>query len=130
MTSEIIMINRRITLIVFLVVLLAIVAGKARSAPNAAPKAYGIAEITVTDPETYKLYIAAVSPVVAQFGGKYIVRAGTVVPIEGDAPTGRVIVIEFPSLDIAKSFEASPQYLAIAPLRQKASRTRLFLVEG
>ena len=124
------MLKRRITLIVFLAVLLASVAGKARSATNAEPKAYAIAEITVTDPEAYKLYLAAVTPVVTQFSGKYIVRAGTVVPIEGDAPTGRVVVIEFPNLNVAKSFESSAQYLAIAPLRQRASRTRLFLVEG
>ena len=62
--------------------------------------------------------------------GEILVRAGTVVPLEGEAPTGRFVIIEFPSLAIAKSFEASPQYLEIAPLRQKASRSRLFLVEG
>lgn len=94
------------------------------------PKAYAIAEISVTDPVSYKQYLSAVTPIVERFGGKYIVRAGTVVPIEGDAPTGRFVVIEFPSLDVAKRFEASPEYRAIAPLRRKAARTRLFLVEG
>lgn len=39
-------------------------------------------------------------------------------------------VIEFPSMAVAKSFEASPKYLKIAPLRQRASRGRVFLVEG
>lgn len=95
-----------------------------------APKAYAIAEIAVTNPAIYKKYLAAVSPIVAEFGGKYLVRAGKIVPLEGQAPTGRFIVIEFPSLAIARKFESSPQYRAIAPLRQKASRSRLFLAEG
>lgn len=126
------MISRRIPLIsaLALVVILAIVVVRACSAPAVAPKGYAIAEISVTDAETYKLYVAAVSPIVAHYEGKYLVRAGIIVPLEGEAPTGRFIVIEFPSLAIAKSFEASAQYLAIAPLRQRASRSRLFLVEG
>lgn len=94
------------------------------------PKGYAVAEIAVTKPAAYKDYVAAVTPVVAQFGGKYIVRAGRVIPLEGQAPTGRFIVIEFPTLAVAQQFENSPQYKAIAPLRKKAARTRLFLVEG
>ncbi|MGH9518273.1 MAG: DUF1330 domain-containing protein [Terriglobales bacterium] len=39
-------------------------------------------------------------------------------------------MIEFPSLAVARKVESSPQYRAIAPLRQKASRSRLFLAEG
>jgi uncharacterized protein (DUF1330 family) len=97
---------------------------------HAAPKAYAIAEVNVTDPVIYQKYIAAVSPVVAHFGGKYLVRAGRVVPLEGKAPTGRFIVIEFPSLAVAEQFESSPEYRAVAPLRLRSARSRLFLVEG
>lgn len=123
--------HRRLPFITSLVVAAIIVfAARAFSAPAIAPKAYAIAEISVTDPDAYKQYAAAVTPIVTQFQGRYLVRAGTIVPLEGEAPTGRFIVIEFPSLAMAKSFKASPQYLAIAPLRQRASRTRLFLAEG
>ncbi len=113
-----------------IVAIVALVGTEALCRPAVAPKGYAIAEINVTDRDAYKEYLNAVTPVVAQFGGKYLVRAGTVVPLEGEAPTGRVVIIEFPSLAIAKSFEASPRYLAIAPLRQRASRSRIFLVEG
>ena len=104
-------------------------AGSMHGATPAA-KAYAIAEIDVTDPAAYKQYLAAVTPIVAQFKGEYIVRAGRVVPMEGDAPTGRFVIIEFESLAVAQKFEASPEYRSIAPLRQKAAHTRLFLVEG
>jgi uncharacterized protein (DUF1330 family) len=124
------MIHKKLTLISTLGIGLVIVATKALGTPSVVPKAYAIAEINVTDPVAYKSYVDAVTPVVADFGGKYLVRAGVVVPIEGDAPTGRFVIIEFPSLAIARSFETSPQYLKIASLRQRASRSRLFLAEG
>jgi len=94
------------------------------------PKGYVVAEITVTDPQAYKSYIAAVGPLVAHFGGRYIVRGGQVIAVEGDPPIGRFAVIEFDSLAAARSFEDSPEYQAIAPLRRKSARSRIFLVEG
>jgi uncharacterized protein (DUF1330 family) len=95
-----------------------------------APKGYVIAEINVTDPEAYKQYLAAVTPVVTYFGGKYIVRAGKLTPLEGDPPTGRVVVVEFESAAVAIAFDESPEYQAIAPLRRRAARGRTFIVEG
>ena len=92
--------------------------------------AYAVAEVNVTNSAMYRKYIAAVTPVVARFGGKYIIRAGNIVPVEGKAPTGRFIVIEFPSLAVAQKFESSPEYRAIAPLRQRAATSRIFLIEG
>ena len=84
----------------------------------------------MTDPEAYKQYAAAVIPVVAKFGGKYIVRGGQTVAVEGDAPADRIVVIEFDSLVAAQSFEDSAEYQAVAALRHKAARSRVSLVEG
>ena len=94
------------------------------------PKGYVIAEITVTDPEAYKQYAAAVAPIAAKFGGKYLVRGGKTLAVEGEPPRGRIVVIEFDSLAAARSFEDSPDYQAITPLRHKAASSRVFLVEG
>jgi uncharacterized protein (DUF1330 family) len=124
------MILKKPALLFALTTILGMVAAKAVSRRPEAPKGYAVAEIDVTDPSAYKQYVNAVTPVVSHFGGKYLVRAGTVVPLEGEAPTGRFVIIEFPNLAAAKSFETSPEYRKIAPLRQKAARSRLFLVEG
>lgn len=124
------MVNRRSIVTGCIAAALVVAAAAVLHAAKPAPKGYAVAEIKVTDLVGYKKYLAAVSPVVAQFGGEYLVRAGRIVPLEGAAPTGRYIVIEFPSMAIAQKFESSPQYQAIAPLRRHASRTRLFLVEG
>jgi uncharacterized protein (DUF1330 family) len=50
--------------------------------------------------------------------------------VEGEPPRGRIVVIEFDSLAAARSFEDSPDYQAVAPLRHKAASSRVFLVEG
>jgi uncharacterized protein (DUF1330 family) len=99
-------------------------------AATLAPKGYVMAEITVTDPEVYKQYAAAVAPIVAKLGGKYLVRGGQTVTEEGEPPNGRIVVIEFDDLAAARSFEDSPEYKAVAALRHKAARSRVFLVEG
>lgn len=111
-----------------LIIAAAFVAGGARAAD--APKAYVIGEVNVTDPEGYKTYIAAATPLVAKFGGIYIARGGRTVPLEGAPPAGRIVLIQFPSLAAAQAFETSPEYLKVAPIRQHASTERFFIVEG
>ena len=66
----------------------------------------------------------------AKFGGKYLVRGGQTQAVEGEPPRGRIVVIEFDSLAAARSFEDSPDYQAITPLRHKAASSRVFLAEG
>ena len=98
--------------------------------PVSSPKGYVIAEITVTDAEAYKQYAQAVAPIVSKFGGRYLVRGGKTEALEGEAPAGRIVVIEFESLAAARAFETSAEYQSVAPLRQKAARSRVFLAEG
>jgi uncharacterized protein (DUF1330 family) len=95
-----------------------------------ASKAYVIAEITVTDADAYKRYAALVPPIAAKYAGKFLVRGGQTVAVEGEAPAGRIVVIEFDSLAAARAFEDSQDYQAIAPLRRQAARSRVFLAEG
>jgi len=103
---------------------------RAADAAPKAPKAYVIGEVNVSDAETYKTYAAKTSPIVAKFGGIYIARGGQTVPVEGAGPAGRIVVIEFPSLAAAKAFESSAEYLKVAPIRQRSSTGRFFIVEG
>jgi uncharacterized protein (DUF1330 family) len=122
--------RRKFPIAVVAAVILAATGFSFLRAATVAPKGYVIAEITVTDPEAYKQYAAAVAPVVAKLGGKYIVRGGQTVAEEGEPPSGRIVVIEFDDLAAARSFEDSQDYQAVAPLRRKAAHSRVFLVEG
>src|ERR1700735_747742 len=122
--------NKRVMLGVVAAMALAAAGLPYLHAAAVASKGYVIAEITVTDPNAYKQYAAAVPPIAAKFGGKYLVRGGQTVAVEGEPPRGRIVVIALHSLAAARSFEDSPDYQAITPLRHKAASSRVFLVEG
>ena len=93
--------------------------------------AYIIARINVKDPDTYKKYTAQTPNLVAQFGGRFIVRGGRMELLEGDNPElSRTILIEFPSYEQAQTFYHSPEYQDIVKLRWQASDGQLVLVEG
>ena len=94
------------------------------------PPAYLVAEVEVNDPEAMKPYIAGVIAVVAKYGGKYIVRGGHSETLEGSAPTGRFAIVQFNSSDELKRFWESAEYKEIAKVRQAASRSRFFAIEG
>jgi len=66
--------------------------------------AYLIANLTITDPARFSDYRARVPEVIAQYGGRYLVRAGAVHPLEGDLGVDRFVILEFPSLEAAKRF--------------------------
>ncbi len=100
------------------------------AAPVAAPKGYILAEIEVTNPEPYQDYLAAVTPMVEKFGGKYIVRAGKTEAVEGAAPAGRMVLLEFPDFEAARAFHHSPDYQAILSMRTDNATSRIVILEG
>ena len=91
---------------------------------------YLIANVDVHDRETVEKYRDAVAPLIAQFGGRYLVRGGEVRNVEGDFGLKRLVVIEFPSLDDAQRFYDSPEYAPILKLRLDSSVSDLVLVAG
>jgi uncharacterized protein (DUF1330 family) len=105
-------------------------AASANARQGAVPKAYMVAQLTVTDTAAYAAYAPKVPPVVARFGGRYVVRGGAILPLEGTPPGQRVVVIEFASLEAAKAFYYSPEYQQLAPQRQAAATGPAFIVEG
>jgi uncharacterized protein (DUF1330 family) len=93
-------------------------------------KGYVVAEVDVHDPEGFAAYRAAVPAVIAQYGGRYVARGGSIVGVEGNSPTGRIVIVEFPSLAQAEAFVNAPEYAPVAAIRHRTSTSRLFLVEG
>jgi uncharacterized protein (DUF1330 family) len=93
-------------------------------------KGYVIANIEVRDPEGYEAYRSRTADVVAKYGGRFLVRGGTVEIREGDPGIARFVVLEFPDMDAARAFYDSPDYQAILPHRTANAEGTLFLVEG
>ncbi len=94
------------------------------------PLAYEIHEVVVSDPEAYAEYAKLAAPTVAAHGGRYIVRGGNGSSIAGDAPAARVVILEFPDRETAVAWRASPEYQAALKIREAASTSRVYLVDG
>lgn len=94
------------------------------------PFGYVIAQIDVTDPETYPKYVALVEPIVREFGGEFLVRGGKAESYEGTPPGDRNVIIRFPSYQAAQDWYHSEQYAEAKALRMSASRSVQTIVEG
>jgi len=92
--------------------------------------AYLIGRVEITDRERYAEYMKVTPAVIERFGGRFIVRGGDVVTLEGPPETHRIVVIEFPTLDQAKAFYNSDQYLEAKKLRQGAATAQFIAMDG
>ena len=93
---------------------------------QATPPAYTVAEVEVTDPETYKQYIAVGVP---PTDGHFIARGGNMYVVNG-APPKRIAIIQWQSLEKAKAFYESEAYKRVIPIRDKSSNFRAYVIEG
>jgi uncharacterized protein (DUF1330 family) len=95
------------------------------------PKGYIIAELTVTRPgPVFDKYREKVLGTVEAFGGRFLVRTADPKLLEGEQPTGRVVVIEFDSPDRALAWYNSVDYQKILPLRLDNAVSRTLCVVG
>lgn len=93
-------------------------------------KAYIIVDVHITNPGLYEEYRKLTPASLVPYDGKFIVRGGTTETLEGDWAPGRVVVLEFPSVEKAKAWWSSPGYAPAKAIRQSASKTKMILVEG
>lgn len=93
-------------------------------------KAYIIGDITITDPVRYEDYKKLTLATLQPYGGKFVVRGGQRIALEGGWDSGRIVVLEFPSIEQAKAWYSGEVYAQAKAIRQSASQGRLVLVEG
>lgn len=92
--------------------------------------AYIIVDVKVTDAQRYEDYKKLTPGSLAPYHGKFIVRGGATETLEGDWAPGRIVVLEFPDAERARSWWSSDSYAPAKAIRQAASVTRMILVEG
>jgi len=93
-------------------------------------KAYVIVDVKITDPDRYGEYKKLTPGSLVPFDGKFVVRGGESETLEGTWKPGRLVVLEFPSMQKARAWWSSEGYAPAKALRQSASVTRMILVEG
>ena len=92
--------------------------------------AYVIVDVTIMNPIEYESYKKLTPASIAAYNGKFIVRGGQTETLEGDWQPGRVVVVEFPTLSIAKAWWASDEYSVAKSIRQRTAETKMIVVEG
>ena len=91
---------------------------------------YQIVDLDIHNPELYARYVNSVADIVRLYCGRYLVRGGKVIQMNGDWHPQRLVVIEFENIEKLSQCYASPEYREIAPLREQSSRSNSIVVEG
>ena len=92
--------------------------------------AYVIYQGEVLDPERYEEYKVLAADSIAAAGGRYIVRGGEVDVLEGEPPSGRTVVIEFPTMEMARAWYDGARYTAAPSRTARAAAARMYAVDG
>lgn len=80
--------------------------------------AYLIGRLIVKDWDWYREYRSVTEPLVAEYGGRYLVKGGDAQKIEGADPAGDAIVmIAFPDRQAILEWFADPRYAPMRTLR-------------
>ena len=93
------------------------------------PKNYWIPQIDISNPEGYKVYMAATPLAHEKYHGVALVRGGKMEIVEGRG-RGRYVLREFPDFATALACYRSDEYRRAKPLRLSHSLCDFVIVEG
>jgi uncharacterized protein (DUF1330 family) len=100
------------------------------AAGDAGVRGYVLVNNEVHNKEKYAEYIKLVTPTVAEFGGRYLVRGGAGDTM-GDAWSwSRVVLMEFETVQKAKAWVTDPAVVPLHEMRKKYARSELVIFEG
>ena len=92
--------------------------------------AYLIYRAAVSDAEAYAAYMELTPGIIAEFGGRFLVRGGRTETLEGDQEKRRTIIVEFPDFAAAKSFYDSTVYAEARQLRAGVAEVQIVITDG
>ena len=92
--------------------------------------AYVIAQIEVNDQQEYRKYQLAFKAASEKFGCRVLVATNYMELLEGNWPKVRNVVMEYPSMELAREWYKSKDYQNIIHHRHRSSMTNMILVDG
>lgn len=92
--------------------------------------AYIVVEVNVHNPAEYENYKKLTPGSLKNYQGKFIVRGGKTETLEGDWNPQRFVMLEFPTVTLAKAWWASKEYAPAKALRQRTASSKMIVVEG
>ncbi len=91
---------------------------------------YVIADVHVTDEVGFADFIASVPASIESHGGRYIIRGGDIEVRQGDWAPPRFVVVEFDSVEAARSWLDSDSYAEVAEILNRTSDTNIVVMDG
>lgn len=79
-------------------------------------------------PEVYEEYKKAMTPVIAKYNGRYVIRTNEFEARSEEWKPDRVVVIEFDTKDDMNSCFMSPEFKAAVRIKNKVAVTRSIIV--
>jgi uncharacterized protein (DUF1330 family) len=107
-----------------------VIGGTWLHAQTAAPPAFVVSHVDVSDQDTFKQYLAALPATLAPYKVKTLARGNPVKLDASTPPAGSLVILAFSNMADVKAWWNSPAYQAIIPLREKSSKTIAYAVEG
>jgi uncharacterized protein (DUF1330 family) len=92
--------------------------------------AYVIVQIDIHDAKTYERYKELAPPSITAYGGRYLARGGRTDALEGEWTPSRLVILEFPTMERARAWWASPEYAEAKALRQASASAQMVAIEG
>ena len=92
--------------------------------------AYVIVDSVITDQSVFDDYLQQVPAIVESHGGKYLARGGAIEVVQGDWTPNRIVVVEFDSVERARGWQDSPEYVELKAMLNRSSNTSVVITEG
>lgn len=93
-------------------------------------KGYLVLDLSITDLKGFMEYVYKIPEYIQKHDGKYIVQGVEPELVEGDWIPDRLVILEFPTQDHARSFLSDPEVQPLFSLRQKTTKSNLVLAAG
>jgi uncharacterized protein (DUF1330 family) len=92
-------------------------------------KGYWIVSVDISDPESYKMYVAENRSAVCKYGARFVIRGGKSQVVEGHGRS-RIVVIEFKDYATALGCYRSPKYTKAIEIRKGSAVADIIIAEG
>ena len=90
-----------------------------------------IGTLSVKDWDWYREYRSITEPLIAEYGGTYLVKGGEPSALEGDQPCAAIVVVSFPDRATLQRWYDDERYAPARALRQESGvTTNLWMVDG
>lgn len=87
-----------------------------------------LVEVNIQDPVVYEEYKKLTPESVEAYGGKFVIRGNPVQVMEGEWKYDRLVLLEFPSKEIALEWYNSKEYQKAKKIRENAASANFFIV--